>query len=129
MHKEITFKLEDKLWYVDLPGFVENGFGQKIDLLMVAGADTLLDVLANENESVTMIVSDEPFDNCEQIQLIEEGFDENVLIEHGHRIVSGGYYFHWQRNHMLWLCPTLLHVFETSKYPKNIYFLLIDEKR
>jgi hypothetical protein len=46
MQKEVSFTKEnDGLWYVDQPDFIELGFGTKGNLLMVAGADTLLDAL------------------------------------------------------------------------------------
>ena len=37
------FYKENKIWYIDLPEFLEKGLGTKSNLMMVAGADTLLD--------------------------------------------------------------------------------------
>ena len=57
-------------WFIDLPAYIANG-GLKGDLQMVAGADTMLDVIANGNNTVTITMADEPFDNADVIELLE----------------------------------------------------------
>ena len=47
------FYKEDGRWYIDFPQYIANG-GQKADLLMVAGADKMLDVLSDNTERVTL---------------------------------------------------------------------------
>ena len=39
------YKEEHGGWYIDLPAYLEQG-GAKGDLAMVAGADTMLDIMA-----------------------------------------------------------------------------------
>lgn len=58
--KTMTFNKEEKKWYIDLPEWE----GDKADLEMVAGADTLLDHLSSGNATVTIEVSEEPIDNA-----------------------------------------------------------------
>ncbi|AEW02627.1 hypothetical protein Niako_6403 [Niastella koreensis GR20-10] len=40
-------------WFIDLPAYTANGAARG-DLQMVAGADTMLDVMANASNTVTM---------------------------------------------------------------------------
>jgi hypothetical protein len=58
--KKLKFKKEGKQWYIDLPEWE----GDKADLEMVAGADTLLDILSNNNDTVSIEVSEEPIENA-----------------------------------------------------------------
>lgn len=58
--KNLKFKKEeDNKWYIDLPEWT----GDKADLEMVAGADTLLDYLSNSETNVDTLVSEEPLDD------------------------------------------------------------------
>ena len=59
--KNLKFKKEeDNKWYIDLPEWT----GDKADLEMVAGADTLLDILSNNTDSLSIEVSEEPIENA-----------------------------------------------------------------
>ena len=56
------FYKEDNKWYIDFPQYIANG-GQKSDLLMVAGADKMLDVLSDNTDNITLEFSAEKFDS------------------------------------------------------------------
>lgn len=123
IYKTIDFVKENSLWYVDLPEFIELGFGEKGNLLMVAGADTFLEMNSNGNERVTVTVSDQPFPNSMQLINTSVGVDLDMLNIYNHPIVShGGYYRVAESDFIMWLCPTLLYVFENDQYPADIYF-------
>ncbi|HKZ68192.1 MAG TPA: DUF6717 family protein [Chitinophagaceae bacterium] len=91
-------------WYIDLPEY----------LLMVSGADTMLDIIAGEKSEVTLQINTEPF----------EGADELLLTERCDPIPGGGY-FHLKPfenkkvNKDLWLCDVTRFVF--GDIPKKIY--------
>ena len=55
------FYKENSIWYIDLPEFLEEGMGSKANLMMVDGADTLLDILSNNGSEVTLEFSQLPF--------------------------------------------------------------------
>jgi len=125
IHKTIDFVKENGLWYVDLPDFLEGGFGFKGNLLMVAGADTFLEKYSYGNDRVTVTVSNSEFENCKNLVNCGIGYDAETLIRYNHPPVnSGGYYLCVEDDHMMWLCPTLLYVFETDEYPTHIYFYI-----
>lgn len=59
--KNLKFVKENNQWYIDLPEWE----GSKAELEMVAGADTLLDYLAKDKTTVSVLVSEtEPDDNA-----------------------------------------------------------------
>lgn len=99
------YKEELGRWYVDLPEWE----GDKGELEMVAGADTMLDIYAQQGETVTLIVSDSPLEYGDS--LIYSGNDDgvyNVSTLHGQP-----YDFN------IWLCPVTQFVF--GDYPSRIY--------
>ena len=51
--KEHRFVREGMGWYIDLPEYLLQG-GDKGDLQMVSGADTMLDIIAEEKSEVTL---------------------------------------------------------------------------
>ena len=121
--KTIDFVKEDGLWYVDLPEFIELGIGQKGNLLMVAGADTFLEMNSDGKSRVTVTISNKPFDGGREMINTSVGVDLQMLKDYNHPIVThGGYYRIVDNNHDMWLCPTLLYVFEDINYPPFIFF-------
>jgi hypothetical protein len=52
------FYKENGLWYIDLPEFINNGFGTKANLLMVDGSDKLLDILSRNTEECVIRFKD-----------------------------------------------------------------------
>jgi hypothetical protein len=85
-------------WYIDLPEFIEQGGGIG-DLQMVDGADTMLDMMAENEKSIILYISKEEF----------EGADILTLTEKCDPYIGGGYYnmkqFEGQEiNRTMWLC-------------------------
>lgn len=121
--KTIDFVKEDGLWYVDLPEFIELGIGEKGNLLMVAGADTFLEMSSNGKSRVTVTISNKPFDGGREMVNTSVGVDLQMLKDYNHPIVThGGYYRIVDNDFDMWLCPTLLYVFENINYPPYIFF-------
>lgn len=73
----------------------------------VAGADTLLDVLSQGEEEVTVLFSDNNFP------------DSDTVIEMKKTETSGTYYYCLAHNMDVWLCPALFLYYPVA--PKRIY--------
>lgn len=124
------FYKEDGRWYIDLPEFLEAGLGDKNNLLMVDGADTLLDILAGNkpNEStdgteVNVTFGNEPFDgHTHTLTKKSIGKNQALLDYLGHAPVGYGAYYDVKEldGHQLWLCPVTEYVFDGG-YPDTIY--------
>ena len=100
------------MWYVDLPEWE----GDRDELLMVAGADTMLEVLGGGKSEVSAITGDEPFKDAFILHLIEYHEEDN----------SGTYWVEVNDIGMpVWLCHVTNFVF--GKIPNNIYILPILE--
>ena len=85
-------------WYIHLPEFIEQG-GSIGDLQMIDGADKMLDMMAGNENSVTVYVAKEQF----------EGADILTLTEKCDPYIGGGYYLMKQYegqeiNRTMWLC-------------------------
>ena len=103
--KQHRFYREGSGWFIDLPEYLEKG-GSKGDLAMVAGADTMLDVVAGDDASVTLQIDTEPFPNA----------DELVLTQLCDPVLGGGYYLMREFegkavNQNMWLCAVTEFVF------------------
>lgn len=121
-----TFNKEDGTWYIDLPEFLELGLGTKGNLMMVAGADTFLDILSSNSDTVVLEFDSKPFEGFTDT-LVNTGMgkDQDVLDDVGHpEVPYGGYYRAIEKNHDLWLCPVTEWVFKNG-YPKNIYVKVV----
>ena len=121
MKKEHRFVREGREWYIDLPEYLMQG-GDKGDLQMVSGADTVLDIIAGEEIEVTLLINTEPF----------EGADELLLTELCDPIPGGGYYHlkqfeNKEVNKNLWLCDVTRFVF--GDIPKKIYVKNIQRRK
>jgi hypothetical protein len=110
----IRFYNEGGRWYADLPKYIQEG-GDKEDLLMVAGADTWLDILSECGSEITLEISTEHFD----------GFDSKLLyVGDIHTIgASTGDYIVYPDMHKMWLCGVTVWVF--GEYPQVIYYKVI----
>ncbi len=100
-------------WYVDLPEWT----GEKAELLMVAGADTMLDILASGKSEVTLDVDLDAFNGATMLDLRHKGGSE-----------GGGYYFVSEHNGSalnleLWLCDVTEFVF--GHIPGKIFFRIM----
>lgn len=114
--EEYRFYKDSQGWFIDLPSFP----GPKAALAMVAGADTFLDLLAQGESEVILILSTTKIEGYEELH--------RTLI-HGLNISDRGLggadyliktYKGQEYNHPMWLCPVTMYVF--GKYPETIYF-------
>ena len=107
----MRFYKEDGMWFVDLPQWK----GAKWNLLMVQGADTLLDKLNQGTDDVVVDFS-----------LKREYLDDSSDIIHlkgtNDNLPEGRYYDYELHNveWRLWLCDVSAFVF--GYHPNNIYF-------
>lgn len=100
----VSFTQEDGLWYVDFPGWPLK----KENLLMVAGADDLLDYLNDGSNHVALHVKVSDNDiSTSGIKLIKES---STLAGGAHYLVENG-----GPVKRLWLCPVTLCVL--GQYP------------
>lgn len=128
------FYKENGMWYIDLPEFLEAGLGTKNNLLMVAGADTLLNILTDDGTEAVIEFGDERFDGCNvQLDMNEMGKDQTLLDAVGHAPVDYGAYYSAYNTQWLgyefklssvWLCPVTEYVFG-GKYPERIYLRVV----
>lgn len=107
------FVKEDNQWFIDLPEYIANG-GSKGDLQMVAGADTMLEMMAAGNDRVTIELDRKPFN----------GADELKLLEVCDPSLGGGIYimetFEGKKlMHQMWLCAVTEFVF--GDLPEKIF--------
>ena len=105
MLRKFTFvKEETNRWYVVLPEWT----GDKEDLEMVMGADIMLDIMAQGNNIIDIVLSDEPFNHLFELSFIRED--------------SGGGWYHFQSEFNsldIWLCSVTKFVF--GDLPNTIY--------
>jgi predicted RNA-binding protein associated with RNAse of E/G family len=103
------YKDEKKDWYIDFPGWT----GRKSALQMVAGADTLLDYIAEGKYEVLLYVDVDEFDGAESLTLISKCW------------FNGAYYWvdTYKNNYLnlkIWLCNVTKHVL--GEFPEKIYY-------
>jgi len=104
--KKLKFNKEGKEWYIDLPEWT----GDKLDLLMVAGADKMLDILSENKNSVTLSVSEE--------EQIESGFEKiEKLME---TPLTGGATY-TSKYFPIWLCDVVRFVYD-GRMPDVLYY-------
>lgn len=107
------YKNESGSWYIDLPAYLEQG-GNQADLAMVAGADTMLDIVADGEHQVVITMDTQPF----------EGADGLVRLRICDPSIGGGDYLmqHFEGrevNQPMWLCGVTEFVFQ--EIPERIY--------
>jgi len=132
--RTLGFVKEQNIWYADLPEFLEQGLGVKANLMMVDGADTLLDFLSENGSEATLLISPKPFDNYDAVLNKDvRGLNRILLNAIGHAPVDYGAYYQVKAYkgkefiHRLWLCPVTEYVFDGG-YPDKIYIKLISAK-
>jgi len=111
MRKFRFYKESDNRWYIDLPEWT----GSKADLEMVAGADNMLDYMAEGNNEVHAYISEIEFECADVLKL--KGLADDIG--------NGAYYFMKKYrgieiNLSLWLCDVTLFVFN-GKFPEYIF--------
>lgn len=113
----LKFYKDEMGWFVDLP---DSGFS-KMELEMVAGADTFCDILAQGENEVFVTMSTMPFDECETLEFLHFGRLE------GPELGEGAWYILDQYADLpfglkMWLCDVTKYVFGGDYFPKQIYF-------
>ncbi len=100
-------KEEDNRWYIDLP----NWEGDKVDLEMVMGSDTLLEYISNNGDCVSIKISlDEPsLNRLEFVRLTDEI---------GEGAIYNAVYNHFTSE--IWLCDVTKFVFG-GEFPEKIF--------
>jgi hypothetical protein len=106
--KNYTFNKEQGRWYIVLPTWT----GTKAELQMVAGADTLLDHLSNNGDTVDVTIST---DNL--LLSKETGFQTLKRII---QTPPNGCMYHLGMK-PVWLCDVTKFVFD-GEFPKRIHF-------
>ena len=106
------YKEETGRWYIDLPEWA----GNKADLEMVSGADTMLDHVGKGIDKVELALSDKSFEGATVLKLIHDYSKETG---------GGGIYLleNYQGkllNQELWLCEVTEWVF--GNLPPLIFF-------
>ncbi len=104
------YKESDNRWYVDLPEWT----GSKEELELVAGADTMLEYMAQGENEVRLILSEEKFDNADTLDFIRLATE----IENG-AFYKMEKYRGIELNLELWLCDVTKFVF--GDFPKTIF--------
>ena len=103
--KRFKFYKEENRWFIDLPEWS----GEKDDLEMVMGADTMLDILAQSDDTVFLTMSLESFDNYEFLLNLKEYAYDGATYD----LISENFNFE------VWLCHVTKFVF--NEFPQKIY--------
>lgn len=104
------YKESDNRWYVDLPEWT----GDKSDLEMVYGADTMLDYMSQGELSINVRLSEEFFEHSDKLEFIREATE-----------LGNGAYYKLEKyksiniDLYMWLCDVTKFVF--GDFPKIIY--------
>jgi len=103
------YKDIDNKWYADYKEWT----GEKWELEMVCGADTMLDIISQGDDECYLTMSLEPFENNNKLVKIKDTPD-----------IGGALYLlkDWkgfEYNMEVWLCHVVSHVF--GKIPDIIY--------
>lgn len=109
------YKENDGTWFVDLPDWE----GSLADLQMVYGADTMLDIFAEGEKEVMLLLSEKHFEHSDVLEF------KNLAEDLG----NGAYYKLENYkginiNHDIWLCDVTLFVFH-GHFPKQIFISVI----
>jgi hypothetical protein len=112
------YKDEMNWWFVDLPEWT----GEKWELQMVSGADTLLDILSDNGNEITLTMSTESVLEYDGILK----FQELGRIE-GLEMGEGAWYSLFECDKrkeplILWLCDVTKFVF--GDFPNTIYIYI-----
>jgi hypothetical protein len=105
MKKFNFYKEQGNRWFINLPDWE----GDKDDLEMVMGADTMLDILAQGEDNVSLSMSDKPFESYDYLLTLKEEIYEGGMYE----LSSTNFNFD------VWLCFVTKFVF--GEFPNKIY--------
>jgi len=115
MEKLKFYKETSGRWYVDLPTWT----GDKSELEMVYGADTMLDFISEGEDHVWMLLSVDKFDNSDELKFIRLATE----LENG-AFYEMKNYRGFEINLTPWLCDVTKFVF--GDFPEVIYFSKIN---
>lgn len=104
--KDFKFVKEEGRWFVEL----DNWQGDRDDLEMVLGADTMLDILAQGEGEIDVTLSEEKVP-C-KMRLTKKTEDE---LGAWYKLHSDDQLFNFE----VWLCPVTIFVF--GYYPEKLY--------
>lgn len=104
--KYLDFKREGNEWYIVLPEWT----GDKKDLQMVLGADSMLDILSQGDNEVFLTVDEIPFDGYS----FKLSFYEDESDGGWYKLKSDLYEFD------VWLCKVTKFVYD-GKLPKTLF--------
>ena len=109
--EKYKFYKEGTNWYVDLP----NWEGSKSDLLMIGGADTMLDIVSDNGTEVEVMISEKNFNDADELVFVKSAKDD---------IGEGAYYNlatykGVEHNLSVFLCDVTLFVF--GKFPEELF--------
>lgn len=109
--KHKFYKDENNNWFIFLPEYP----GQKEELQMVDGADTMLDIISQGEDEVSLFLSLEQFDGS---YVLEHKRDAEELGNGAYYVLNEyqGISFELE----MWLCDVTKFVF--GYFPKMIYF-------
>jgi len=113
------YKEPSEQWYIDLPDFIEQG-GSKAALQMVAGADTMLDVLSGNTDEVRLAISTahmEEYD-CVLVKAKEASYDGDAGCDYYAVLPER------EEKADVWLCQVTTYVFE-GRYPDAIFVRVV----
>ena len=102
-------KDEESRWYMMLPEWE----GEHADLEMVAGADTMLDIIAQGETEVRLTISEDRFDEW----TYELSFLRNSLGGAAYKLTTASMYSDLMFE--VWLCHVIKFVY--GKIPKTLY--------
>lgn len=104
-------------WYVDLPEWD----GDKEELEMVSGADLFMEILAQGEPEINVVLSVTDFPGSSQLVFTELGRLEHWEMGHGAWYRLEGYF---GLELSMWLCDVTTFVF--GHFPEKIYFCKLD---
>lgn len=98
---------------MDFPATFDQGQGQH-NLTLVEGSETMLNLLSENHDQVTVALDTEPFDNADVLE----------LMQLCHPFLDGGYYYMHNYagqsiDYKIWLCDVPKYAF--GSIPERIY--------
>jgi len=112
------FYKEVNNWYVDLPSWE----GSKSDLLMIGGADTMLDILSDNGTQVLTLISRTNFEGASELNFVKSAIED----------IGEGSYYNFEKhngetiNLSVFLCDVTLFVF--GEFPKQLFIQAIERE-
>ena len=104
------YKESDNRWYVDLPEWT----GSKAELEMVAGADSMLEYMAEGEGQVWLVLSEQEFENADKLEFLRLATE----IENG-AFYKLDKYRGIEIGLEMWLCDVTEFFF--GDFPKTIF--------